>query len=60
MPGGAREYHQEPVSKVTMEISLFDQMNLTTDKECSPVSILGITIKLKENPASTLEWRLNH
>lgn len=55
MPGGAREYHQEPVSKVTMEISLFDQMYLTTDEECSPISILGITVKLKENPASILE-----
>lgn len=55
MPGGAREYHQEPVSKVTMEMSLFDQMYLTTDQECSPISILGITVKFKENPASTLE-----
>lgn len=55
MPGGATENHQEPVSKETMEISVFDQTNLTTDKECSEISILGITVILKENPASTLK-----
>lgn len=52
MPGEAG-YDQEPVSKETTELSLFNKINLTTDKECSQISILGITVTLKENLAST-------
>lgn len=47
MPGGAR-VSQEPVSKETREISFFNQINLTTDKECSQISTLGITAILKK------------
>lgn len=37
--GGAQEYPQEPVSKEIIEISLFNQINLNRDKECSQISI---------------------
>lgn len=52
-------YHQEPVSKETMEISLFNQINLTTDKECSQISILGITVIIKRKSSQHLEMKLS-
>lgn len=40
-------YDQEPVSGNNR--NLFNKINLTTDKECSQISILGISVILKEN-----------
>lgn len=42
-----------------MEISLLNQINLTTDKECSQISILGITVIIKRKSSQHLEMKLS-